>query len=191
MEEKNPIVDPFSELKTMVRKVTMFRAKQYFHMPEFRDSSVDTSQVPVFGHWMSMIMVAGSSLRLTYKVQYNTRDIYDLAGALSQGGPIDVSDLMKEFCNVTAGLIKNRLENQQVKVGISLPMVTRGFDEFFHKFQTGSFSSLDAWKLVAKESQFTCLLLVEIFDDSILKLVQGISNFDEASFQETKGMEFL
>lgn len=161
------------KLKSLVRALSLSRLQACSGLKDLRVEPCETT-LPVFGHWMSLIMVAGPCLKIFFKAHYLT----DEARALSRnviGKPtaeIDgarASDFMKEYCNLTAGALKNALGEQQIDAGISLPLLTRGFDEIFSPLPDEKTSFLDRWRIVAPDSGVNCSCLIEVYDDSRLK----------------------
>jgi len=123
-------------LQEMVRASSLHQLRQ-----QAKDESLGLvhetrTDGPVHGHWMSLILMAGQPFRLTYKVFYSSPLSRALPARRLESRPDDISDsimadFMREFCNLMAGGVKRTLAQMQIPVGLSLPLVTRGFDEVF------------------------------------------------------------
>ena len=90
--------------------------------------------VPIYGHWMSIILIAGHNLSLALKVHFDTGDALEMLEAIA-GITKDKQDMqsaidgIKEYSNLSAGMLKECLGSYNELTGISIPLMTRGFDE--------------------------------------------------------------
>ena len=97
--------------------------------------------------------------------------------------PNQVADFVKEFCNLTAGNIKQALEKSSVLTGISLPLVTRGFDELVFA-STGPQYLRDQWRIAMAEVFLDCSVITEIYD-------QITFSGEESAAEDLGEVEFL
>ena len=122
---------------------------------------------PVLAHWMTLISIGGPQVHLTIKIQFSTA----MARSFVQNGqnqavPDSLSkDLIRELCNVIAGYVKQALADNQVLVMISLPLLSRGFDNFFLQASSRKESLADQWSLVYNQSVLHCSSLVEVAEE--------------------------
>lgn len=120
--------------------------------------------------WVAMILVSGPEIRITFKVHFAlTQAIAIVIDPTAP--PVNVNDtermkslsfdFMKEYCNLYAGSMKRVLGDVGLETGISLPMLTRGFDEIY--FPKGDFiKTFDIfWQLNSALGSFVCSLYVE------------------------------
>jgi CheY-specific phosphatase CheX len=89
---------------------------------------------PVYDHWMSLILMAGPGIKVTVKSFFNHRSVAEVVANFRNKPaseiPIQLTcDFMKEFCNLLGGNVKRVLLDNSISVGLSLPLLTRGFDE--------------------------------------------------------------
>jgi CheY-specific phosphatase CheX len=122
----------------------------------------------VHGNWMAIILVSGKDVRITFKVHFNIKDIKKIlegsfAKPYSEIEDDLATDFVKEFCNLTAGYIKQIFEKYELKSGISLPIVTRGFDDIFYR-PTNTDEVADLWKLEVAGVSLLCTPHFNIFD---------------------------
>ncbi len=116
----------------------------------------------IFGHWMSLISISGDQLHITFKVQFSVAMARAYAGNGVQENSHEISnshskDFIREYCNLLAGIIKNKLAENDIIVGISLPLLSRGFDNLFFTTTDPSGSSVDRWKLAYKDLEIFCI----------------------------------
>jgi CheY-specific phosphatase CheX len=94
-------------------------------------------------------------------------------------------DFIKEFCNLSAGYLKKIFEDQAIDVGISLPLVIRGFDEvFFEKKEKPSIIE-DKFRIENAGLGVICTNMVEVFNQDLLK------NLDITIDEEEEEIDFL
>jgi CheY-specific phosphatase CheX len=181
-----------AKLNRLIRNISRF---QLAH--QARTNEIDIDDFPenkkVYSHFMSIILVSGASLKITFKTHFKSKDAKVLASSIFNVKPDDVSvpqslDFFREFCNLTAGSIKWALSQHEVEVGISLPIVTRGFDEIFFPRKQNATHFHDAWKLKASEMIIVCTSNIE-FTEAV-NLSKLDENFDGSSGGQGE-VEFL
>lgn len=126
----------------------------------------------VFAHWMSFILAAGPSLRITFKVHYMTEAAKFFAANTYRTSKEKISqsqalDFFREFCNLTMGQMKIVLAGSKIKVGVSLPIMARGFDEIFYPRPKNSI--LNYWSLSCEEEKVFCSTQIEVHEDFVLQ----------------------
>ena len=136
------------------------------------NSSVTITEVsssgPVLGHWMAIILVTGPAFKLTFKTQFMGSMAQDLAKEVYKKKAAEVLegqalDYMKEFANLCAGFYKRIFLNLGKNSGVSLPVVTRGFDEIFSNTDKGTNEVQDLWSLKTSNGQIYCSVHLEAF----------------------------
>lgn len=139
---------------------------------------------PVKSHWMTLVLISSSSLSVTFKAHFKSRVALSMAAA-SRGESADSLtigqglDFFKEFCNMIAGGLKHSLSSAGVAVGISLPVMTRGYDEVNARFLMTPSSHYQAWECAVGEGTVTFSAVVEILGDLDLnKLQEEVSQSD-------------
>ncbi len=155
----------------IIRFVTLSRMQLYTDDVGFEIIEMDNavSGGTVFANTMSMIVVAGKSLRVVLKTHFNHKDSIPIARRLFGSDEIDDSrsyDVMKEYCNLSAGYLKKICIEQDVPVGISLPVVTLGFNEIFADSAETEQKLIfeDCWRLKDVESDIICSCEVDVID---------------------------
>ncbi len=156
-----------AKLKALIRNISWSRIAQRGKPEDFEIKELLTKPA-VYSHWMAIILVSGTKATITFKVHFKTKNAKRLAApsyglapeALARAQAIDY---MREFCNLTGGGIKLSLQSL-VDLHLSLPIVTRGFDEIFFAEQTRPNSISDHWRLASGESEVICSTTIDFFD---------------------------
>lgn len=125
-----------------------------------------TQDSRVLGHWMGMVLISAREVKLTFKVHFMTRNAKALA-ASTYGLPAEqismdqALDFMREFCNLMAGSYKQALSKIEVDSGISLPLLTRGFDQVFFNPQSVPNQHHWNWALHSSFIEVHCSITME------------------------------
>ncbi len=150
--------DSTSQLTALIRDASLTRMQNLSKRNNI--SICEISEDPlVFAHWMSFILLSGKDLRILFKAHYMSTAAKFYAGKTYASSKERISknralDFFKEYCNLTAGSIKIALAKCQVKVGISLPILARGFDEIFYPRPADSL--MKYWSLVCEGETIFC-----------------------------------
>lgn len=132
----------------------------------------------VLGHWMSLILVSGETLRMTIKLHYNLHDVKSIAylaygkESADQLSDMQAIDFMKELCNLSAGQLVKIFEENNLPLGMSLPLCARGFNEIFSDYTAAVKPFVkfgDLWSVKCKDSVFLMTSVVEILDTFALR----------------------
>ena len=92
-----------------------------------------------------------------------------------------ILDFFKEYCNLTAGNIKIALAANNIKVGISLPILARGFDEIFYPRPADSI--MKYWSLECEGQIVFCSAHIAILQAVIIKNEGEKSNTDKGDVE--------
>jgi CheY-specific phosphatase CheX len=192
MSDSKVIEECLSRMKELVRQVSLTRIKQHGASDGYGILEVPhENALDVFNHWMALILISGKSVRITFKVHFNIRTAQEFAAPVYGKNPDDIEmrqakDFVKEFCNLSAGFIKKIFEDQNLDVGISLPLVIRGFDEvFFDKSEKETITE-DSFKLDQSGNGLICSSHIEVFNHEMLQVID--TNIEE---EEEEEIDFL
>lgn len=182
----------------IVRYVTLSRMQLYADSDEFRIVEMQDA-VPhgyVFANCMSMIIISGKSLRTVLKAHFNHKDSKPLARRLFGVDKIDDRrsyDVMKEYCNLAAGFLKKICIEQNVPVGISLPVVTMGFNEVFTDLDGVEQRIIfeDCWKLEYPEGAIICSCHVDVFEAEALENMIDVTLANPEDADDDDEYDFL
>lgn len=159
-----------------VKRVALSR----FHSISQRESFAQLDvrpEGPYLGYWLGLILVSGPGCRIVFKCFFSAEDVRKVAANVYAKRPEDISlrqshDFVREFCNLTAGGLVKLFGNQGVSLGISLPIIIRGFDDIFYDAVSDSIRSYeDVWSVSDGSSSFVFGALVEIIDPNIFNNV--------------------
>lgn len=170
MVSNNSVKNLQSALKDLVRKTSVSRMKALSKRPDVEIQEINEDR-DILAHWMTLIFIAGPSLRITFKTQFSNvmaqcfaEGTYDLKK--DQIDDFKSQDFVREYCNMVGGYVKNSLVQQKLVLGISLPLNTRGYDNLFFSILSGFQVYHDRWKLViGGDISIYCLVSIEITDD--------------------------
>lgn len=154
-------------LQKLVRFASLERMKTVAHRQDIISEELPyaANRLTVHAHWMAFILLAGEGGKITFKAHYSSSDIQGLvARALNKD--IDkinadlIGDFMREYCNLTAGVIKAKLADVGIHTGLSIPIVTRGFDEIWRMDRdvSNEIISIDAWHLKWPSGSVICTM---------------------------------
>ncbi len=153
---------------------------------------------PVLAHWMCAILLAGPALRLTFRAHFLTEKIRHIVGNALQKesrnlGDDLIRDFVREFCNLTTGRLKRSLEKNQMDLGISIPLVVRGFDEVFTPTPDGQKKVVESWILESPKGSLLCSLYFELLDPAGLSFLtdEAVSKMIAAESARDSEIEFL
>ena len=185
LERDRYLVELRRKFSEIIRFVTLSRMNLYiddnsFEIVEFENMMPNGY---VFANSMSMIVVAGKSIRVLLKTHFNHKDSKAIARRLYGLEDIDDSksyDVMKEYCNLSAGFLKKICIERDVPVGISLPVVTLGFNEVFSDAESSGQRVIfeDCWKLRDMESNIICSCQIDVIEPEALEGLMDYAVFE-------------
>lgn len=176
----------------MMRDLSRSRFMSYLRIPELVITREKSDAFAVQNHSLAMVLIASSGLRVMFKTHFNAHAMSFSASQVFKKPPeqlndSQVADFVKEFCNLVAGAIKQELELHTLQTGISLPLVTRGFDELFFTPADGVRVFTDLWALNAHKARVNCATHIEILDPRVferMKVGQILSSDDQSGTVE-------
>lgn len=129
----------------------------------------------VYAHWMSLILVSGKDVRITFKAHFDSRSATGFAARVYGSEKVTQAravDFFREFSNLTAGRVKAILAENNIQVALSLPALARGFDEVYYRAPEDSMS--DAWGLRSGHHSVICSAHIEVFSPISLVHSKGL-----------------
>ena len=171
-------IDPecLFRMRDLVRNVSIDRFRRAAQNENFILLESSKVERQVYDHWMALILVSGKALRVTLKVHFNIKSSKKMASPIYGKSPEKLEvrqakDFIKEFCNLSAGYIKKIFEDQSVDVGISLPLVIRGFDEVFFEKQQKESILEDKFRIETNGIGVLCTNIIEVFNQDVLNKI--------------------
>tara|TARA_R110002072_G_scaffold2280_1_gene18804 strand:+ start:9815 stop:10432 length:618 start_codon:yes stop_codon:yes gene_type:complete len=178
LNSENSIEQLKEKIKLLVRHAAEDRVRKHSDQANFKLVDVDCYKTgQVLGNWMSLILISGSSLKITLKLHFSHKNIKKLIVPLYRTeSPADISDqqsmdFIKELCNLTAGYIEQAFEQKDISLGISLPLGTRGFYEVFADYTPSTSPILkydDIWSLKLEDMEILGTVMIEVSDTPAL-----------------------
>ncbi|MEI7431403.1 MAG: chemotaxis protein CheX [Betaproteobacteria bacterium] len=189
------------KLNELVRHATVSRLKIHTDSDEVETKALDSSFRPgkILASNMVFILVSGDALRLTFKIHFNTRTGRNLALRIYGGkSAADISekqaiDYFKEYGNLVAGSVITLLGENNIELGISLPLCTRGFYEVFSDYTEKQHPVINYshfWELHVKEQTVFCSAQYEILNIKPFETLVEYEISEDASGDDGE-MDFL
>ncbi len=121
----------------------------------------------LYGHWMSLILVSGTGIRIILKVHFDTTTGRKMLANKMRRKPEDLDERMaidhvRESTNLFAGALKSSLSHAGIITGISIPLVTSGFDEAVFSDKIDSRKLHDVWKVRWDGGEVVCSCVSDI-----------------------------
>lgn len=115
----------------------------------------------VKGHWMSLILLTGDLFTAKFKTHYNSALAIEFAS--KQLGPKSseinkLNDFFKEYCNLVVGVVRRNLNENKIETGMSLPFLTRGFEEIFFFSKESNDQWISNWLITLNDTSIHCSL---------------------------------
>ncbi len=169
-EAKKAVVDT-SAVKEVLKHVIRHRVGNTIvrasGLKEHKLQEVSNSDDFLYGHWMSLILVSGSAVRVILKVHFDTATGRGILANKLKKKPEDIDDRMamdqmREMCNLMAGALKAAFNNAGIITGISIPLVTSGFDEAVFSDKIDPRKIHDVWKISWPTGELACSSVSDI-----------------------------
>jgi hypothetical protein len=137
----------------------------------------------IHGHWMCLILLAGSDLRLTIKIHYfsdKTRAF--LPNASTSISEKHIADFIRELNNLIAGAVKRDLQKNSIHVGTSLPLLVRGFHQVFNMHDHSESIEIHHWRLRKLDGEFLMSAEIEKLREFELVANDSIDSSGDVEF---------
>ena len=189
----------WASLERMLHFASLVEAKDHFRDPDAQVSEVNSAAGvgPIHGHWMALILLAGSGMRLTLKAFFEAATCRRVLSQVLRKPDSDieyrlVADFMREFCNRTGGHIKRQLESTDNPIGLSLPLVTRGFDEVFNVTRaSGVDNIIKNWSLGTQYGGLTFVAEIVLTSPQALDHFTWSPPENQSTWDGSDELEFL
>lgn len=185
-----------------IRHAAIERVRLHSRIDDFVlvDKNEDCQPGQILGNWMSLILVSGDSLRITLKLHFCYKDLkniaYPIYGKQSAEELSDQQslDFVKELCNLTAGYLVQIFEDNDLHIGISLPLCTRGFYEIFSDYKSSTYPIIkynDIWSLEYEDINIMGSVIIEILDTVPLENILTYEIAEDDEEDDDEEMDFL
>lgn len=185
------------KIKHLIRYAAEDRVRKHSGQDNFHLVDINNYKPgQVLGNWMSLILITGTPLKITLKLHFSHKHIKQLIFPLYHAGtPEEISDqqsmdFVKELCNLTAGYIEQAFEQNNIALGISLPLGTRGFYEIFADYNSSTSPVLkydDIWSLTFENMEILGSVMIEVGD---IKALENIADYKVDDDEDSDDGEF-
>lgn len=154
------------EVAKIVRDSSKSRLESFLNVKDLHLEDVDRSEL-IYQPWMVLILMSGPLMRVTLKVHFKIEDAKILVSSLygSKASEIKTEqglDFVREVCNLVAGSVKMGLAERGVNVELSLPVSTRGWEEYFFGSEDTA-GHVDWWKISSSQASLNFSSCTERF----------------------------
>jgi hypothetical protein len=125
-----------------------------------------------YGNQLAVIMIAGKDLKIFFKAHfYANRAQVAVARDKSRDS---LFDFFREYCNLTAGAIKQGLHTHGILSGISLPMATSGHDELVFSDSIRKDRMLDYFSIGNDQFSFVATVSVDVSNEPLREILKSV-----------------
>lgn len=165
-------VEKLGEFRDIIREVSSQKLSDQNRDAIVEIKEVDNPYSSIYGQWMTIILVSGSKVKISFKAHFKSSDSINHLANKTKKKSEDILlkksfDLLKEFSNLVGGGIKESLGKENDVMGLSLPLLTRGFDEvlFTDRIRrSGKHKHRDVWSLKAGNVNIVCTTEIQVID---------------------------
>lgn len=189
------VLKGYPAVRMMAQVGTMTALQDGLRLDAIDPIEANIATDPVYGHWMAVILVMTPAFHATLKF-FSASPALQVALARTLRRDISevplslVHDFLRELSNTSAGHLKRSLEHSGQESGVSLPLVSRGFDNLFVEPTQNRESFSDKWAYSFDNGGLmVCSIEVGVLDNRALAKVEWTP---EQTEQNAGGeMEFL
>ncbi len=169
MDSKKSKLEAIVRLNQVARETSLARIESICQRAEFQLLN-NAQDRKVQDHWMAQALISGPQLRAIFSVYFGSQNLKKWSVKVfdkkwEEISLLEIHDLSKEFCNLVAGHLKTVLDQNHIRVGVSLPFLSRGFDRIFSNAEASTSVHNDSWKIEADGIQISCSTNIEIFKE--------------------------
>ncbi len=104
--------------------------------PHEKALPINHHEIPVYGFWLTLVLLSTENMHIILKTHFNFSTLRPILVKIFSNQEIDITmdmaeSFMNEFSNLYGTKIRNELTSIGIPTGMSLPLLTRGFDNFF------------------------------------------------------------
>jgi hypothetical protein len=151
----------FDSIFKMVRATSDLRLHSL--LPEYKIACV-TENFPRLmpGESLALVLISTQQLQIFFKVFFDL-ETFDKSTTdeANESKLIFTKDFMKEYCSLVGLHINNIFINLKIQTSMSLPLVLKGFDDFFFPYPDNINSSEQNWVLNCLGRKLYCSCFVE------------------------------
>lgn len=164
--------------KKMTGKVKDVSLNRLVHLvggdtPESNDLDMQV-KYEVKSHFMAMIILSNNDIQIYFTTYFNSDSPCKIvaksyAMESSKVTQKEINGFAKEYCNMVGGYIRNHFYTRGLKLNISIPWVTRAFDEIFFDLREKNNTSFDFWKLKLYDEEIILSSKINLLNLDVVK----------------------
>lgn len=144
------------DIVKMIREGSQSRLANFLNLPKVTVEEAEKADL-VYCPWMVLIMVSGPLIQICLKIHFKIEHVKAMASNLygissDQMTDDQALDFVRELSNLIASAAKAELGNVGITTEVSLPVGTRGWEEFFFALEEQA-SVSDCWRLVVSNGK--------------------------------------
>jgi hypothetical protein len=155
----------FVKLQSWLEKISLERWTNNLPSEEWSVISLQKPErISFYGQWNALILVYSQELKGTFKLHFGQDKLAKKLGMSLDDPQLKsvINDFIKEYSNLMAGALQQIFEAYEIKVGISLPLITRNLDRYFEKPHKEIVETL-VWQITCGDVKITCEFQLEVF----------------------------
>jgi len=181
----NSIEGTFPQIRDGFRKIAAERIRYITGTTDWvSDDDVKWDDF-VYGNRLALISIPGKDLRCTIKCHFQ---LEEFVTAPDQADALKTFDLLREFLNLCAGGLKIIFQTSELTTGISLPIVTSGYDEIVFSESYRGARLFDYFRLTSGKKSLVVTLVIEPGSE---RVVEQLRKFVNADVPSSDDVEFL
>ncbi|MFK7824644.1 MAG: hypothetical protein AB8G05_10825 [Oligoflexales bacterium] len=182
-------------LQKIIRDVSSIKFSQQANDEIMKIESFENQKASMLNQWLTLILISGTKIKICFKSHFSNTSVRAHLAHKFDNKDKNLTlemgfDLLKEYCNLVGGGIKECLVSDNRTMGLSLPLLTRGFDEvlFVDRMKRSNKRLFrDIWRLSTSYNEIICSSEIYMIDWS------SLDDVDEPKTQREAGgeLEFL
>jgi hypothetical protein len=163
-----------SDLSILFQKTSQKCSKIQFGRDDLLVTVLDPSENRIYGHWMAVALLFSFEIKIFFKLHFCSRAVAGMIRNVDpnfEGGSRCI-EFMKLLAVVNSNEIRSSFEKSGTDLGVSPPIVVRGFDQIFFDNSDDENCIVSSWKIGEGSHSITCSLFAKIFDYSILSRIK-------------------
>lgn len=162
-----------SVLNDLIKQISVSSMETFCRRSGFSFADFKSNRA-VKDHWMSQVVVSGPGLRVYFQFFFSAAVLKNWANQIYKNSKEiitleQVHDFAKEYCNLVGGRLKKSLIKSGIKTGVSLPVVSRGFDRIFISADDLKNCVVDEWVLCQENLSAICSTEIEVTNKFVLE----------------------
>ena len=167
--------DAYQFLRDFIRSTATSRLKSCTKNQTFEVREITKEEDFSYDHWIAAIVISATTIRVNFRVHFTTKSAREFVAhnPVLSGieDPNVCHDFIREYCNLTAGAIKQGLERVSERdisadgYIVNLPHETPAYDKIGKLTRTVEQDSVrDCWAFKLNGQELVCATRIEIVD---------------------------